>query len=336
MKKLQAVLVMTLLFANAVGQSTGGTAQVSKPQAVNIKELINSISDSLKKHYIFPDKAASISVYLGLQLNKDAYKDLLSNPQKLARQIEQDIHSVHHDPHMRVHFDPNFVPQKVHSPTAEEMKHATKFWKENNYMFKKVEVLPGNIGYLPFNGFIEEVQGSKPTIAAALKFLANTNAIIIDLRQNMGGSPEMVSQIESYFFKEKTPMNYIINRSKKDTTFFYADPSKSDSIYLSMPLYILTSKQTFSAAEDFTYGMQIAKRAIVVGETTGGGAHPQMPFAISDGFVVSIPFARSFNPVTKTDWEGTGVIPDVKTTANEAFVKAQELIFRNQLLSTTD
>jgi hypothetical protein len=82
--------------------------------------------------------------------------------------------------------------------------------------------------------------------------------------------------------------------------------------------------------------MQIIKRAIVVGEITGGGAHPQMPFSLSQGFVVSIPFARSFNPITKTDWEGTGVIPDVKTSANEALIKAQELVFRSQLLSTTD
>jgi hypothetical protein len=141
----------------------------------------------------------------------------------------------------------------------------------------------------------------------------------------------MVSQIESYFFKEKTHMNDLINRSAKDTTVYYAEPAKADSLNLGMPVYILTSHKTFSAAEDFSYGMQQAKRARIVGEITGGGAHPQMPFSIGQGFVSAIPFARSYNPITKTDWEGTGVIPDVRVDADKAFLKTQELIFTEQL-----
>ena len=313
-----------------------GSAQISKPQPVNITELINSITDNLNKHYIFPEKAESISVYLQSQLKKNAYKDLLDKPEKLAEQIGRDINIVHHDPHMRVKFDPGFVPQEIYKPTPEDIERLKKYWKENNYTFKKVEILSGNIGYLPFNLFVDEIDAAKPTITAALRFLANTSSLIIDLRENMGGSPEMVSQIESYFFKEKTHMNDLINRTNKDTTFMFADPAKSDSLNLSMPVYILTSQHSFSGAEDFCYGMQIAKRAIVVGETTGGGAHPQMPFSVGQNFVIFIPFARSVNPITKTDWEGKGVIPDVKTTANEAFIKAQELIFRNLLLTATD
>lgn len=121
-----------------------------------------------------------------------------------------------------------------------------------------------------------------------------------------------------------------------DTVFLYADPSKADSLNLPMPVYILTSEHTFSGAEDFSYGMQIAKRAFIVGETTGGGAHPQMPFSVNQGFVMYIPFARSLNPITNTDWEGTGVIPDIKIAANKALNKAQELIFRDNLSGTTD
>lgn len=138
----------------------------------------------------------------------------------------------------------------------------------------------------------------------------------------------MVSQLQSYFFKEKTLLNVIINRADRDTTFYYADPAKTDGMTLSMPVYILTSKKTFSAAEDFSYGMQQAKRATIVGEATGGGAHPTNPFSVGQGFIVQIPFGRSSNPVTKTDWEGTGVIPDFKVDAAKALIKAQELIFR--------
>ena len=310
--------------------------QNSNMQPIKINELINSISDSLNKHYIFPDKAENISAYLHSQLKSNAYNKLLNDPQKLEQLISKDISSVYRDPHLRVQFDPGFNAQVAYHPTAEELQQVKNYWKDNNYSFKKLEVLPGNIGYLSFNLFVDDIKAAKPTIKAALSFLANTDAIILDLRNNMGGDPNMVSQIESCFFAQKTEMNSLINRSNNDTVFMYADPFKSDSLSLSMPVYILTSQHTFSGAEDFCYGMQVAKRAIIVGETTGGGAHPQMPFSVNQGFVMYIPFARSLNPITHKDWEGTGVIPDVKISANKALIKAQELMFRESLTRTND
>jgi C-terminal processing protease CtpA/Prc len=233
---------------------------------------------------------------------------------------------------MRVDYNPDWWGHKQGQtePSEEETRQFAKFVKDNNFMFKKVELLPGNIGYLPFNIFVEHVKEAKPIIATALGFLANSSAIIIDLRENTGGEPQMVSQLESYFFKEKTLMNVIINRSNRDTTFYYADPAKTDGLTLSMPMYILTSKKTFSGGEDFSYGMQQVKRATIVGEVTGGGAHPTNPFSVGQGFIVHIPFGRSSNPVTKTDWEGTGVNPDIKVEASKALIKAQELIFRER------
>jgi hypothetical protein len=307
------------------------TGQTTTKDPVNIRQLIDSLNVSLNNNYVFPEKAENISLFLQSQLNKNVYAPYLKNPQKLAEQIEKDIAKIHHDPHLHIYYDPGFVAQENTKPSEEEINQVKKFWKEQNYSFPKVEILPGNIGYLPFNGFVDDIESARPTIYSGLKFLANTRAIIIDLRENQGGSPEMVSQIESYFFKEKTHMNDLINRSAKDTTVYYADPAKADSLNLGMPVYILTSHKTFSAAEDFSYGMQQAKRARIVGEITGGGAHPQMPFSIGQGFVSAIPFARSYNPITKTDWEGTGVIPDVRVDADKAFLKTQELIFTEQL-----
>lgn len=324
------------LFLFALMAPIVSNAQLSNKGPININELIVSISDSLNKHYIFPEKAASISTYLLSQQKKGAYRGSLTNPQKLAEQLGRDIATVHHDPHMRVKFEPGFVQQNNDKPMPEEIERIKAYWKENNYTFRNVKILPGNIGYLPFNLFVDDIEAAKETVTAALKFLRNTTALIIDLRENMGGSPQMVSHIESYFFKEKTHMNDLINRSTRDTVFMYADPAKTDGLTLSMPIYILTSHNTFSGAEDFSYGMQIAKRAVVVGETTGGGAHPQMPFSVGQGFIVFIPFARSINPVTQTDWEGTGVMPDVRIAANEAFIKAQELIFRDLLSKAAD
>ncbi|PSR54505.1 hypothetical protein AHMF7605_13795 [Adhaeribacter arboris] len=194
-----------LFFLSAFIMFYASSAQINKPKLVNIDSLINSISDSLSLHYIFPEKAVSISVYLQSQLKKNAYTGLLSNPQKRAEKIQQDINSVHHDPHLRLKFDTDFVSQKIYKPTSEDIKQAKRYWKENNYMFKRAEVLPGNIDYLPLNLFVDDIEAAKPTITAAFKFLYHTTALIIDLRENMGGSPEMVSQIESYFLKKRPP-----------------------------------------------------------------------------------------------------------------------------------
>lgn len=311
-------------------------AQNNRKDSINIKNLIGSLNVSLNNNYVFPEKAKSISIYLQAQSKSNVYAAFQNNPDKLAEKIEADINSIHHDPHMHIQFDLGFVQQDERKPSEEEIKQDKNFWRENNYSFKKLEILPGNIGYFPLEGFMDDIESAKPTIYSALKFLSNTSAIIIDLRENGGGSPEMVSQIESYFFKVKTHMNDIISRTTKDTTVFYADPAKADSLNLSMPVYILTSHNTFSAAEDFSYAMQMEKRATIVGEITGGGAHPQMPFSVGQGFVLSLPFARSLNPITKTDWEGTGVIPDFKVEASKALLKSQELIFKEKLLNAKD
>lgn len=301
---------------------------------INTKQLIKNICDSLNRHYIFPEQAARITAFLQTMENKKEYRLLQDDPLKLSAQIMTDIKAVHHDPHLRLRFEPGFTLQNSTIADSGRVGRVKAYWKENNYAFKKAEILPGNIGYLLFNQFIDDTEAARPTISASMRFLSNTHALILDLRENMGGNTQMVSLIESYFFHEKTHLNDLINRSYGDTIIMYADPLKVDSQYMPMPLYILTSQKTFSGAEDFCYAMQVSKRAIIVGEKTGGGAHPQMPFAVGQGFVLSIPFARSLNPVTKTDWEGTGVIPDTKTKAADALTKAQELIFLNAIGNT--
>ncbi|MCB2408465.1 S41 family peptidase [Hymenobacter lucidus] len=309
-----------------------GCAQARPQAGIQVSHLVDSIEHSLKTHYVFPDKARLISRRLKSQAKKNAYASLAQDPEKLAVLLQEDIYKAHHDPHMAVEYNPDFARrrQKSAQQSGEEIRQFANWVRENNFMFKKVELLPGNIGYFPFNVFVEQVKEAKPIIASALGFLANSRALIIDLRENSGGEPEMVSQLESYFFKEKTRMNSIVQRANQDTTFYYADPAKTDGITLSMPIYILTSNKTFSAAEDFSYAMQQANRATIVGEVTGGGAHPTMPFSVGQGFVVHIPFARSLNPITNTDWEGTGVLPDVKVEAAQALIKAQELILRER------
>ena len=322
------IIICGTLLNSALAQSA-----TEKTKPVSAKILIDSLDRALYRIYIFPDKSQVMGNYLKSQLKKGVYKNI-SDPKLLADKIGADLQSVHKDGHLRVHYDPEFSAQAAaqqKNSAPPDLTEAIKRAKEENFSFRKVEILDGNIGYVHFQGFIGFIDEAKPTLTAAFRFVSNTDAVIIDLRNNGGGSPWMVKQICSYFYKERTRLNDIYERRRNKTMEFWAEPELADTMKLSMPLYILTSKNTFSAAEDFTYAMQVNKRAIIVGETTGGGAHPTGPVDIGQGFIVDIPFARSINHITKTDWEGTGVVPDVAVAADDALRKAHALALEAQL-----
>ena len=160
------------------------------------------------------------------------------------------------------------------------------------------------------------------TAAAAMTFLANSDAVIVDLRKNGGGHPGTVILLCSYFFDEPTHLNDIYTRTTDTTRQYWSHPSCPARSWSGKDVYVLTSSRTFSGAEEFAYNMQSQKRGTIVGETTGGGAHPTRGFRVTDHFGVGVPFARSINPVTKTNWEGTGVKPDVAVPADQALLTA--------------
>nr|WP_294861032.1 S41 family peptidase [uncultured Fluviicola sp.] len=310
------------------------------PEKMNPKEiklLIDSLGNALNRLYIYPDQATRM-----VQSIKKNYKNGLYNGIKdkteLCYQLMKDLQQVHKDGHLSMVYDPGFANLLETTMTDEErqqnFEYDLKNHRENNFSFTKTEILPGNIGYLRWDGFSGFVEEAKPTFDAAFQFVGNCKALIIDMRYNGGGSPPMVLQTESYFFEQKTRMNDIVDRNM-DTVKGWTDPNISN-FKLKMPVYILTSHYTFSGAEDFTYGMQQVKRAVVVGDTTGGGAHPTGSFSIGQGFVMDIPTHRSPNIISKTDWEGTGVRPDFAVASELALQKAQELIFNDFLSKTTD
>jgi retinol-binding protein 3 len=183
--------------------------------------------------------------------------------------------------------------------------------------------LAGNVGYMKFNGFVSPEDGAY-TVTAAMSFIANTDALIIDVRQNGGGSPEMVAFICSYLFPAEpgVHLNDLYDRPADSTRQNWTLPSVPGKRYLDKPVYVLTSSRTFSAAEEFTYNLKTQKRATIVGETTGGGAHPVNFRPVATNFAVTVPFARAINPVTKTNWEGTGVKPDREVPAADALKTA--------------
>ncbi len=189
----------------------------------------------------------------------------------------------------------------------------------DNFGIHRVERLDGNIGYLDLRR-VPMPENAGPAIAAAIELVCGTYALIIDLRRNGGGSPQGVTFWCSYLLPEEpVHLNDIFAADTGETRQFWSLPYLPGSRYLDRPVYVLISSRTFSGGEDLCYTLQALGRAELIGETTGGGAHPTRPFPISPAVHIAIPFARSINPVTGTNWQGTGVVPDTAVPAEQAY-----------------
>jgi hypothetical protein len=286
-------------------------------------EVIEGVLKRLDNAYIFPEIAKKMAEAIRQHVEKKEYDDITS-PGDFAAKLTSHLQEVSHDKHLRVNYSLAPLRKPVRrEPTGKEREEMRRFAAVRNFGFEKVERLSGNIGYLDLRGFMPaELAGE--TAAAAMNFLANTEALIIDLRQNGGGSPGMVAMLCSYLFPAEpvVHLNDLYHRPEDSTHQWWTLPYLPGKRYVGKSVYVLTSKRTFSAAEEFTYNLKNLKRATIVGETTGGGAHPGGPQPINDHFSVWVPTGRAINPVSKTNWEGTGVKPDIDVSADLALKTA--------------
>lgn len=305
-----------------------------KMNSKEIKLVLDSLSSTLNRLYIYPDKATLMSNTIKKKF-KDGDYNKISSRQEFGFELHKNLQEVHKDGHLGFRYNPQLAAYLCKPMSDDEKQQQReedlKAARENNFAFKKTEILFGNIGYIRWDEFVGCVEEAQPTLNAAFQFVANCNALIIDMRYNGGGSPEMVLRTQNYFFNQKTHMNDIIDRSN-DTLKRYTNPTKTD-FKLNMPVYTLTSRLTFSGAEDFAFGLQRTKRATIVGDVSGGGAHPTASYNVGQGFVANIPIARA--PV-EADWEGIGVLPDVAVPSEEALMKARILISTELLLNAKD
>ncbi len=287
--------------------------------------VIDGAIANLNEFYVFPETAKKMEAALHARQKKGEY-DSITDGDVFAKMLTDNLRDVSHDRHLRVDFSPAPMPKRPDGPTdPDAVVQYRKDMERMNCGFDKVEILPGNVGYLKFDMFAEpDVCG--PTAAAAMNFLANVDAIIFDLRENGGGDPKMVAMLSTYLFSEPTHLNDLWERKDDVTHQYWTLPYVPGKHLDGKAAYVLTSKETFSGAEEFTYNLKSLKRATIVGETTGGGAHPVSGHRIDDHFMIGVPFARAINPISKTNWEGTGVEPDVKVPAADALAAAQKLI----------
>lgn len=288
-------------------------------QSFNRTEVVTQLAQIMDRNYVFPEKGKAMSDLILSKLKNGEYK-AIESPDDLTKQLDADLKSVANDKHIRVSYNPTrFEAIQQGSPTGGRPA-------QGNYGFEEVDILEGNIGYLDLRGF-SDIRFAEEVAKAAMDKLIQSDAIIFDLRKNGGGSPSMIRFISSYLFGDKpVHLNTFYWRPSDRYSETWTSPDLASVYKPNVPVYVLTSSYTFSAAEEFTYNLKNLKRATIIGETTGGGAHPGGPMLLTDGFIVNVPQGRAINPITKTNWEGVGVKPNIEIKADAALDKALELI----------
>jgi hypothetical protein len=311
---------------------------------VPVAEVVDIVAGLITSSYVFPDRAEQAASALRASLAAGDYDGL--DDEALADKLTSQLYEVCRDKHLRVRTRPPLAgprgrrdgqpgppgqPPRPGEPDRPRWPAWLERGSPHNYGIHRVERLDGNIGYLDLHGVAHPGEAGQ-AIAAAMELVSGTCALIIDLRRNGGGAPPGVVFWCSYLFPDdQTHLNDIFDAGTGETRQFWTLASVPGQRYLDRPVYLLTSTKTFSGGEDFAYSLQAQGRAELIGETTGGGAHPTRGMPISATLGVSVPFARSINPVTGTNWEGTGVTPDVAVPAEQAFDVAYGKALRHVL-----
>ena len=307
--------------AALVLSATSAFAQA--PPKIAPRAKVEALAKAIDSQFFDEARAHRIAAELRAEAKRGAY-DKLSDPRDFAATLTQ--HLQPQDRHFAVSWTP---PARDASPRSAGPGLPSFLARRGGYGFAAVRILPGNIGYIDMRGFahFEPTGDQAPREAAdaALALVAGTDAVIFDLRDNGGGSPAMVGYLVGHFTPDGAKIyNTFKTRGEPDSDEAPTVPIKAER-RLAVPLYVLTSGRTASAAESFAYTLQSAKRATVVGEASGGGANPGGPAELGDGLSVFISGGTPINPITGKNWEGTGVVPDVAVPVGEALAKAQQL-----------
>jgi len=289
--------------------------------AIAKRQAIATAGKLLIDDYVVPDTGAKAAAMLTQNLSAGKYDSALT-PDDFAVLVNKDLQDLTNDKHLRVFLNGRLPDMPAGPPASMGVVG-----------FAKADRLKGNIGYIQLNSFHAAKEEFGPEADKVMALEASTDALIIDLRYNSGGESTSEVYMASFFFDTKTPVPLIelIRRKPGSSDFDHSTDSTQPTpvSYLGRPVYLITSQTTFSAAEAFAYELQAEKRATVVGDITGGGAHMVGFHPIGYGMTLLVPFARSENPVTHGDWEGKGVRPDVAVPSVQAFASAYAAALRS-------
>jgi hypothetical protein len=323
-----AILAGTAALAT-ISASNAATAQGSSAAAssqIDAKAVVADVQRILDANYVLPEMRPKLSAALSQGLAAGRYN--VSDPSVLAERINADLTAVAHDGHLGMHFDPKQSAQLAARPagagaddappSAEEVQFADRL----NHGILQLKVLPGNIRYMETVGFFWGGEKTREVYDNAMRFLKGGDAIIIDMRQNGGGSPDAVQYMISHFLQPNTPIVTFYMRGQQGDTWKSLASLPAGSL-TGKPLYVLTGGRSASAAEEFVGHVAGFKVGELVGETTAGAGYRNEFFPVSGGYVISVSVGRAVLASTGKDWEKVGIAPTVKVEQDKALEMAQ-------------
>lgn len=310
--RTSTVLVLVALAAAAPAAARQGGAALD---AARRAEILDSIASALNRRYVFPEVAAKMEEDMRARGAGGDY-DAAVEPPAFARMLTEQLRAVSGDKHVRVEAGRRGPP----GPIGRGPSGVTG-------IFGATERLEGDVAYIEIRTLGLPPDAVADEVREVMSEAADAAALIVDLRANGGGRPETVALVSSYLFgDEPVHLNSIYFRPADRTEHFHTDPRvPGKKLGPHKPVYVLTSARTFSGAEEFAYNLQALGRAILIGQTTGGGANPGEPVPLPYGLSIFVPTGRAINPVTGTNWEGVGVKPDVDVAADDALETAHRL-----------
>lgn len=298
--------------------------------------IVQTLVAKLNPNYIEPAVAERVGSAIARKNAEGGYASATS-AQAFSAALAKDLREFSGDLHFSATLNESFRERNntAEVPTRAKMDEARDQVERWGYGIEKIERLPGNVGYIELRGF-GGTEFVGPAYTAAMSLMTGTDALILDLRRNGGGSPDSVAYLMSHFFPlgDRRHLVDFYNRPTDATRQIWTVPTVGQRY--DKPVYVLTSARTFSGGEDCAYGFQAQKRGTLVGETTGGGSNPVSWFSVGHGIVVSIPTARATNFVTKTNWEHVGVKPDIAVPAAQALQTAHAAILRKLVSAEMD
>jgi C-terminal processing protease CtpA/Prc len=291
----------------------------------------------LEAFYVYPSRAHPAGDLLRRNAATGAYDGL--HDAALATRLTEDVAGVLHDKHVRLRYSAEVNPpedRQGDKPGPSALAAMTKQMRDTGYGLGRIAHLPANVGYIDLRGFPSGTDEMHAVFDGIANSVAYSSAIVLDLRRNHGGDPDSIARLLSHFMAPKTHLNDFVGRGD-------GEPPIEDSTYtadvpgprITAPLYVLTSGETFSGGEECAYDVQALKRGTLIGAVTGGGANPGDTRRIDDHFMIFVPTARARNPITKTNWEGVGVKPDIAVERDRALITAYGMIVDAKLRDTS-
>ncbi|HVQ10046.1 MAG TPA: S41 family peptidase [Allosphingosinicella sp.] len=303
-------------------------APIPAPAGVDGRAVVAEVRRIIAERYVLPERRPALDAILARGLASGRYG--VADPGQLAERINADLDNAGHDRHLNFRYDPQ-AAAGLAARTAQGEPDQSAYERQAraaNHGISELRVLPGNVRYMAYDGFMWIGPESAGALETAMRFLAGGDAVIIDLRRNGGGSPEAVQYLVSHFLPGGRPL----------VTFHMNGQASPDSLstlaelpagrMVGKPLYVLTSGGTASAAEEFTGHVGGYRIGELVGETTAGAGFRNDLVPIPGGFVLSVSVGRAVLASTGRDWEAVGLAPTMPTEVAGALDVAHALALR--------